>query len=95
VTVTGHKTGVRIPENEEISTFFYSAQANDRKRPVHPLSTWETLKAVKAQGLNLIHLHPVTKVTNALGFTSTLVTSNQPHGSYLYVNSLFDDMKQF
>lgn len=50
VTVTGCKTGVRLPENAEISTFFYSALANDRNRPVHPFSTWETLKAVKGPG---------------------------------------------
>jgi hypothetical protein len=34
VTVTGCKTGVRLPENAEISTFFNSAQANDRNHPV-------------------------------------------------------------
>lgn len=48
----------------------------------------------RAQGLNLI-LHPVTKVTNVWSFTSTLVTSKQPHGSYQYVYSLFDYIKQF
>jgi len=51
VTVTGYETGVRLPENAEISTFFYSAPANDRNHPVHPFSTWETLKAVKGPGL--------------------------------------------
>jgi len=50
MTITGCKTGVRLPENTEISTFFYSALANDRNGPLHPFSTWETLKAVKGPG---------------------------------------------
>jgi len=44
MTVTGCKTGVRPPENAEISTLFYSVQANERKRPVHPFSTWEAFE---------------------------------------------------
>jgi hypothetical protein len=51
VTVTSCKTEVRLPEDADISTFFYSAQANDRIHPVHPFSTWEILKAVKGPGL--------------------------------------------
>jgi hypothetical protein len=47
VTVTGYKTGVRLPENAEISTFFYNVQANERNRPVHPFSTWETFEGGK------------------------------------------------
>jgi hypothetical protein len=47
VTVTGCETGIRLPENSEISTFFYSAQAKDTNHPVHPFSTRETSEGGK------------------------------------------------